>query len=67
MDFEWSEVPATLAATPKSDSFKLPSGKFDFLPAPVQFKSLAETLNDLVKAVRGHKRSANPLASAFSK
>jgi hypothetical protein len=67
---EWSEVPATFAATPKPKrSFK------DFehtvaaveLPAPVQFKSLADSLNDLLFAVRSfRKRPINSLAAALS-
>jgi hypothetical protein len=54
--FEWSEVPASLAATPVA------------LPAQVQFKSLADSFGELVAAVRSHKRPTNPLTTAlFSK
>ena len=65
MDFEWSEPVAVAAPKPKK-SFK------DFeksvatvaLPAPIQFKSLAETFADLVSKVTGY-RKPNPLASAY--
>jgi hypothetical protein len=50
---EWSEPPATLAATPETVS-----------PVP---KSLCKTLGELVAAVRSFKRRpAHPLASARS-
>jgi len=48
-----------------SDNFTVPSGNYDFLPAPK--KSLAETLGELVAAVRGHNRPANALATALSR
>ena len=59
---EWSDEPVTVTVPRPKRSFK------DFertvaavqLPDPVQFKSLAETLNDLVLRVRGRK---HPLAA----
>jgi hypothetical protein len=67
--FEWSEVPPTLAATPKAKSFAdfEKSVAIVVLPAPVEFKSLAESFGDLVSAVRSFRRPTSPLASVFSK
>jgi len=68
-NFDWSDEPVTAAAPKPKRSFK------DFeksvatvvLPEPIQFKSLADTLNDLVSVVRGFKRPAlSPFAAALS-
>jgi hypothetical protein len=71
-DLEWSEVPANIVAGPKpkrsfSDFTKSVEPVELLPPAPVQFKSLCESLNELVAAIRGRKRTSHPLAVMSSK
>jgi hypothetical protein len=62
---EWSEVPAVPRPKRSFADFQKSVEAVAVLPEPIKFKSLGESLNDLVKAVRGLRRPANPLASAF--
>jgi hypothetical protein len=64
---EWSDAPVAVATPKPKRNFKdvEKSVVTVALPAPVQFKSLAESLNDLVAAVRRYQRPANPLTAAF--
>ncbi len=64
-DIEWSDAPATLAAAKPKRSF----ADFEKSVAAVELpaKSLADTINDLVRAVKSYRRPVNPLAEVFSK
>ncbi len=67
--FEWTE-PVAVPSKPKRSfaDFQKSVQTLEVLPEPVKFKSLAETLGELVSWVRGFKRSSiSPLAVVFSK
>lgn len=67
-DIEWFEVPVAVPSKPKRSfaDFQKSLQAAEVLPEPIKFKSLADTINDLVSRVRGHKRPSHPLAVALS-
>ena len=67
-NFDWSEPVAVASPRPKRSFNDFEKSVATVaLPEPVQFKSLGETLNELIAAVRGRKHPAYPLAALFSK
>lgn len=63
--FEWEELKP---AQPKRSfaDFTKSVQAVEILPAPIKFKSLAESFSELVAAVRSFRRPANPLTAALS-
>jgi hypothetical protein len=68
LDFEWTEPATVTAPKPKRSfaDFQKSLQAAEILPAPIKFKSLAESFSELVAAVRSFRRPANPLTAALS-
>jgi hypothetical protein len=64
-NFEWTEPVVVPAPKPSFADFQRSVQAVEVLPEPIKFKSLGESLNDLVLRVRSFKRRpVNPFASA---